>query len=589
MSLRGRINGFTAWVNLRLSESGNMMNSVVSDLLKGTHMKLLIESITGHDFRRLQSYDGLTRQQKETRAEWILNELKQCEVVPADATLNCKMFAANSAEQIFDLLWYLVSHDIWFVWERMEYLQQTDISILCEHPFRWIPEHLPEGFDPKKQLISELKDYEPFPGSTEMRSYKKKAADGRPRLPKPYVCVLEMIRSHLKMTAEGKKLVLMGLDDAADVRVLCALANSFIPGAFTAEVFLNDRWSMNLLLRFMEDVLFTSSGLDTEDLAEGDTRAISAYFCSFFMAGYKYKQNCAVAQYYEELQSKIRDLQADMEKLYLNVPASEYKLKKAAMEESLTTCQEKVYTLTQTYDLKFAQEWFNNTNVALKKVQLQIKEKMAMRYEIVSAPRNLTMSDLCLSLVINLSLTGGVGYYLASSKEALTEGRNVILRSKKTGEFIDDSAKRGVIRKMLHLPASDIVELTPDRYPDYDIFVESPSRNKKIAAGQEFLYQVFPGSNSVWEKTLQRAAKEGDLNTVQKLVGFFRVQPNFISCKEKKTDNTPLHLAARHGHLRTVHFLLENGADYDAQNSYKYTPLFCAVEGSHKDVSVNFS
>lgn len=583
MSLKSRINGFTAWVNLRLSESGNMMSSVVSDLLKGTHIKHLVESITGHDFRRLQSYDGLTKNQRETRAEWILSELKQCEVIPEEATINFKMFAANSAEQIFDFLWYLVSHDIWFVWERMEYLQQTDHNILCEYPFQWIPARLPEGFDPKKQQISELNDYEPFPGSTEMRSYKKKI-EGRPRLPKPHVCILEMIRSHLKMTPEGRKLVIMSLDDVADVRILCALVNSFIPGAFTSEVFLNDRWSMNLLLRCIEDVLFTTSGLDSEDLAEGDTRAISAYFCFFFMTGYKYKQNCAVAQFYEVLQSNIRDLQAELEKLYINVPASEYKSKRAELEEKLATCQEKVTKLKEKYDLKFAQEWFNNTNVVLKKVQLKIKEKMTSRYEIVTAPRTMTMSNLCLSLVINLSLTGGVGYYLANSKESLPDGRVVIVRNKKTGEFIDDFAKRGLVRKLLNLSENDM-DLNPDRYPDYDIFVDSPSRNKKITAGQDFLYQVFPGSNSVWEKTLQRAAKEGDLNTVTKLVGFFRVQPNFISCKEKKTDNTPLHLAAKHGHLRTVHFLLENNADYDSENAYKCTPLFSAVEGSHKDVS----
>ena len=38
--------------------------------------------------------------------------------------------------QIFEMLWRLVCHDIWFVWERMEYLQHDNNEILCEVPFK---------------------------------------------------------------------------------------------------------------------------------------------------------------------------------------------------------------------------------------------------------------------------------------------------------------------------------------------------------------------------------------------------------------------------------------------------------------------
>ena len=43
-SLRTRINGFTAWVNLRLATSGVFMHNVLEDLLKGKNMKILLES-----------------------------------------------------------------------------------------------------------------------------------------------------------------------------------------------------------------------------------------------------------------------------------------------------------------------------------------------------------------------------------------------------------------------------------------------------------------------------------------------------------------------------------------------------------------
>ena len=44
MSLRTRINGFTAWVNLRLTPSGYFMHNILTDLLKGYNMKVLLES-----------------------------------------------------------------------------------------------------------------------------------------------------------------------------------------------------------------------------------------------------------------------------------------------------------------------------------------------------------------------------------------------------------------------------------------------------------------------------------------------------------------------------------------------------------------
>jgi len=38
--------------------------------------------------------------------------------------------------QVFDLLWRLISHDIWFVWERVEYLQVEDLDVLTQVAFK---------------------------------------------------------------------------------------------------------------------------------------------------------------------------------------------------------------------------------------------------------------------------------------------------------------------------------------------------------------------------------------------------------------------------------------------------------------------
>ena len=58
------------------------------------------------------------------------------------------------------------------------------------------------------------------------------------------------------------------IDELVDTRVLCALVNSFIPNTFATEVLLNDRWTINLVLRTFEKMFFLGSPFDSEDLAE---------------------------------------------------------------------------------------------------------------------------------------------------------------------------------------------------------------------------------------------------------------------------------------------------------------------------------
>ena len=57
-SLRTRVRGFTAWVNLRLMPYDQLMNNVIMDLLTGTNMKYLMESMTGTTIGRFDSFDG---------------------------------------------------------------------------------------------------------------------------------------------------------------------------------------------------------------------------------------------------------------------------------------------------------------------------------------------------------------------------------------------------------------------------------------------------------------------------------------------------------------------------------------------------
>ena len=47
--------------------------------------------------------------------------------------------------------------------------------------------------------------------------------------------------------------------------------------------------------------------------------------------------------------------------------------------------------------------------------------------------------------------------------------------------------------------------------------------------------------------------------------------------------NTPLHYAARHGHIECVRLLLMHGADWRSVNNFGETPLHCTAMRGHVD------
>ena len=99
----------------------------------------------------------------------------------------------------------------------------------------------------------------------------------------------------------------------ADVRVLVILTNYFFGSVFTADVLLNDRWSINLVLSTIDKFTrLETTAMRTEDLAEADKMATCSFLCSLLMVGFKYRQASAVlrieAFFSEQLKSMRREL-----------------------------------------------------------------------------------------------------------------------------------------------------------------------------------------------------------------------------------------------------------------------------------------
>lgn len=81
------------------------------------------------------------------------------------------------------------------------------------------------------------------------------------------------------------------------------------------------------------------------------------------------------------------------------------------------------------------------------------------------------------------SYTIGTGYYQLTKSEDVQPQKSIILRDKRTQKFYTGPS----VRSMLGLPDAS-VRIAPVNHPQYDIFVQSTSVNRKLLSGSTVLY-----------------------------------------------------------------------------------------------------
>ncbi|CAN0423803.1 unnamed protein product [Lampetra fluviatilis] len=618
MSLSTRIRGYTAWANLRMEASGCYVSNVLAELFTGTNLRALLLSLAGHAPQRLQGLDGLTEQQKETRARWFVEELKRAGVVAADTSIDARMFALGSNEHVFDLFWDLVARDIWFTWERSCHLQLDDDEALCSIPFKWTPrvpatnrslgslssgesnsllrgtsgfESLPGhslGSSPKTSF-SVPPESEPFPGHEEAKRYNKKIPKGgREHYPSPEKCILNMVNAHLKVEAEGRQGLLVScMEDLLNSAVLCGLVNIFIPETLPTELLPNDRWTMNLALRTMEEMLHISTSFAPEDLVEADPEAVCVYFCFLFMGGYRLRQNVAVARRKGSLVHKLSYCEHRLESLPVHTEEPGGLQSRLQLLAESAKHQQELDWLEISYPTGLCEELAKHVKTVQRDTRRIIARKADMRFEVINVPRAMTVADLSVTLAVDLS--SSFGFCCCTATESCPPDRRIVLRQRDTGRFFDSvskNKKRVLIRKMLKLPLFGAVDLNPAHHPRYDIYFENTSKSKRLGANTKFLYEVFASDVDAWRRALLRAVQEPAPRAARGAAAFLRVaRPALLDARDPSSGDAPLHVAARRGHVEIAECLLQNGADVDARNKTQSTAFSLAVEASHRTLA----
>ncbi|XP_015780871.1 PREDICTED: tankyrase-2-like [Acropora digitifera] len=211
--------------------------------------------------------------------------------------------------------------------------------------------------------------------------------------------------------------------------------------------------------------------------------------------------------------------------------------------------------LEQNYDIAKCSIWMKKVTEIQNKCRTLIADKIVQRFEVVKVPRNMTINDLAVDLIINLSLTCGTGFYSSKVHETIWKGRKLVLKDKETGEFYDggNADQKETVRQMLGLQEEQVVEISGD-HPKYEVQLKFDLHDEL----------------GNW--------------CHQRLVAFFNSDKDFIKSKEHGSGNTALHMACRHGHFDIVLFLLENGADIDMFNNHNNTPFFLATESLQKEI-----
>ena len=109
----------------------------------------------------------------------------------------------------------------------------------------------------------------------------------------------------------------------------------------------------------------------------------------------------------------------------------------------------------------------------------------AGRFQVLDVDENMAIKQFALSR--GLVFKVGRGFYQFTKSEKISLKKEIVLRSKATGDFFTGAKAK----QLLGITAdSGKHRLKPADLPEYMVFVQSTSYNRKLIGGTKFLYEV---------------------------------------------------------------------------------------------------
>lgn len=158
----------------------------------------------------------------------------------------------------------------------------------------------------------------------------------------------------------------------------------------------------------------------------------------------------------------------------------------AAQHQSEQAMQQ--YYTDRSSGMKSTTKFFANlADVDLKDVQTQLTDisGSAVFFPVSARENEMQIRDFVESKLNGEAMVkGGAFYQLVKTEPKVQDYKRIAIRSKTDGKvYAGDAA-----RQMLALPTIGTVRLAPDELGDFEVFIQSTSTNRKVAAGTKLMY-----------------------------------------------------------------------------------------------------
>ncbi len=125
----------------------------------------------------------------------------------------------------------------------------------------------------------------------------------------------------------------------------------------------------------------------------------------------------------------------------------------------------------------------------LKEEDFVLKPSPPSRFQVLDVAHDEDIQSFAMQN--GLTFERGKGFYHFTKPELIQKNKEIVLREKSTGDFFEGN----MCRKMLNLITYDENKrIKPTDFPQYDIFIQSTSLNRKLMGGTKFLYDTIVGT-----------------------------------------------------------------------------------------------